>query len=327
MQIKKIGEEGVIKIAQNFALPSPAGVLGIGDDAAVVEFRGKLLVTSDLLVENIHFKLSLTPPQILGKKALAVNLSDIAAMGGIPRYALISLALPAKTSVAFVEGFYQGFNELAREYGVLLIGGDTTGAEKDIVIAVTVLGEALNEGVLKRSGALPGNGVYVSGYLGDSAAGLNLLLSGKTGILPREVESYLIARHLEPIPRVKLGQILCRERLATSANDLSDGLTKKLWEIAKASGVEITINRDKLPISPALLTFCQKFTDFDPGDLALNGGEDYELLFTVPAAKEKELLKLNLPLYKIGIVSGTAALGMVKADGGGILQYQGFQHF
>jgi len=326
MEITKIGEEGIIAIAQKATEVSPGVILGIGDDAAVVEIKGKLLVTTDLLVENVHFKRSYTKPEILGKKALAVNLSDIAAMGGIPRFCLVSLALPKTTEVNFVEGFYQGLKSMAKEYGVTLIGGDTTGAGSEIMVAVTVLGEALEEGVLTRSGAKPGDGVYVSGYLGDSAAGLYLLLKEKLGLLPEEVEKYLISRHLEPEPRLELGQLLCREKFATSTNDLSDGLVKKLQEIARASGVEITINREKIPLSYALLTFCQQFT-LKPLDLALHGGEDYELLFTVPAEKEEELFKLDLPLFKIGMVTGYNEQGIVKAEDGVVLQDRGFQHF
>jgi thiamine-monophosphate kinase len=323
LRLGELGEFGLIdRIARRVA-PSPAVVLGIGDDAAALRpTPGTLtLITSDMLLEGVHFDLSFCDPQSLGRKSLAVNLSDLAAMGARPRQFLLSIALPANISLEFVDGFLAGVMEQAERFGVTLVGGDTCASRGGLVVSITALGEQLPERVVKRSGASPGDLICVTGTVGDSAAGLNELRNGVR-------DGFLVARHLDPQPRVEAGVALAEAGLASAMIDVSDGVLADLGHICELSGVGARLELLRLPLSEEYRAACGA----DPFALALSGGEDYELLFCVPKGRlsEVELLLagLGLPLSLIGEITKGSAVELVTPQGGA---YQpgrrGFDHF
>lgn len=254
-------------------------IVNIGDDAAVVKATaGYLVLTCDCLVEHVHFKLDTITPEDLGYKSLAVNVSDIAAMAAKPQYALISLALPADLEVSFFDRFYQGLNEAACKYGVDLIGGDLSSA-KELVINVTAVGFCEHEKQIKtRLQACVGDYVLVTGQLGAAAAGLQLLLNPEMSPKVAQADS-LIKAHVRPEARVKEALFLAAHG-CQAMEDISDGLARDLTNICLASGVGCLVEAEKLPLAPGV-TEVAKFTGMPATAFALNGGEDYELVFTV----------------------------------------------
>jgi thiamine-monophosphate kinase len=286
MKLGRVGEFGLIEKIRK-AAPQGSGVrVGIGDDAAWLASGGAaLLVTADLLIEKIHFDLRWTSFYALGYKTLAVNLSDIAAMGGVPAYLTLSLAIPAKFRSEDIQEFYRGVGALAAPSGVSVVGGDTSRAGR-FFISAALIGRAPYRPIL-RSGARPGDDVYVTGTLGDSALGLKLLKKkSKAG-----AAAYLIRRHNYPTARLRAGALLARRRLATAMIDVSDGLLQDLGHICRASGVGAEIWAEALPLSPA-------FRKLSGGDaaMALGGGEDYELLFTARPRARKIFARLKARL-------------------------------
>ncbi len=275
MKLRELGEFGFIdRLSRTVNLR--AGVrLGIGDDAAVTEpFPGMVTLTStDMLVEGVHFDLSYSDPYSLGRKSLAVNLSDIAAMGGRPRFVLLALAIPPTLSVEFLDIFIAGFLALAEEHGVSLIGGDTCGSTSGLVISVTVMGEQEPLRVVTRAGAKPGELICVSGSVGDAAVGLELLRRG-------EKEGWCVRRHLEPTPRLREGERLAAAGLPSAMIDVSDGILADLGHILEHSGYGASIELARLPLSEAYQEAVHRLS-LDPFSPALTGGEDYELLFTL----------------------------------------------
>jgi thiamine-monophosphate kinase len=274
-------------------------ILGIGDDAAVWKPSNPCqIATVDSLVEGIHFTLQTITWRELGWKSVAVNLSDIAAMGGIPLYALISLGLPQNTDVADVEELYKGMLQVAGKYGVSILGGDTV-SSPFVFISVTVIGCASNPRgkVLRRSAAQPGDIVAVTGELGASAGGLHMLLDKQK--FPAKQASILRKAHVMPVPRIAEGQALAAAGVKAGM-DISDGLVGDLIHICEMSKVGAVINVDRVPVSKAL----QKCYPEDALSLALTGGEDYELLFTAPPAIIKKLKKSNVvPFTVIGEIT------------------------
>jgi thiamine-monophosphate kinase len=330
VQIKKLGEFGLIeKIARSAAVSDPQVVKAIGDDAAVVSLDRKacLLVTTDILKEGIHFKKEFSSPFVLGKKCLAVNLSDIAAMGGTPRYFFVSIAIPPHTQYSFIRELYRGMNAQARRFGVQLLGGDTTASQDSLVLSITLLGKAAKHQVLYRHGASPGDLIFVTGTLGDSALGLRLL---EKGVYP--AHNMLVKRHIDPQPRIEAGQALACTRAASAMMDISDGLAGDLRHIMKQSRVGARIFLDRLPLSAAYRRQCLRLAD----DLylpALSGGEDYELLFTAAHRNEKRVRllaeKIGLPMTCIGTITDRRT-GLVVTDACGKrlkLSGTGFRHF
>ncbi len=266
-----------------------SSVTGIGDDAAVVRTgSGKeTVITTDLLIEDVDFRRTTIPPYLLGHKALAVSLSDIAAMGSRPRWSLISIGVPADVwQTDFVDRLYSGLFELAGRYDVQLIGGDTSRTEEKIVIDSIVLGECVAGHAIKRSGAKPGDQIFVTGSLGAAAAGLRLVERGahlaEQNLADEDSHKldHVLLRHLRPEPRVGWGIVLGEERLATSMIDVSDGLSSDLNHLCEASGVGALIESSLLPIDSQVTELCGRRA-LDPLQLALHGGEDFELLFTV----------------------------------------------
>ncbi|MGH9903843.1 MAG: thiamine-phosphate kinase, partial [Pyrinomonadaceae bacterium] len=269
-------------------IPHPSSLItGIGDDAAVLRNHAGLdsLVTADLLVEDVDFRRATTTPRLLGHKALAVSLSDIAAMGGRPRWALVSVGVPRDVWESdFLDEFYEGFYALALGHGVTLVGGDVSRTPERVVVDSVVMGEAARGRAVLRSGARPGDRIFVTGALGGAAAGLQLLEAGaRLSTRPRQSRAgpreRLLLRHLRPTPRVAWGQLLGEKRLAAAMIDLSDGLSSDLSHLCRESGVGARIDAASIPVDPLIRKARASTTD--DLSLALNGGEDFELLFTV----------------------------------------------
>ena len=302
--------------------------LGIGDDAAVLAPPAghELVVATDTLVAGVHFPAS-TRPEDIGWKALAVNLSDLAAMGATPAWALLALTMPAADR-SFVERFADGFGELAAQHHIALVGGDTTRGA--LTISVTALGFVPPEQALRRDGAREGDLVFVTGTLGDAAAGLRCLeisTAARHVDASPEARAALIARLDRPVPRIAAGVVL--RGAASSCIDLSDGLLADLGHVATRSGVGIEISASALPASPALLD------SFDaPARTALQaaGGDDYELAFTLPpqhvAAVTRDLARLGCGATRIGRVVAGTAVRLVDDEGNDIaMPHRGWEHF
>ena len=294
MKLSKLGEFGLIERIRR-TVPTGTGVhLGIGDDAAWVENKSaSCLITSDLLVEGVHFDRRWTSPYALGYKALAVNLSDIAAMGGLPAYLILSVGIPSSFRSEEVLEIYRGIRSLASKTAVSIIGGDTSAAEK-LFISACLIGHAPVRPV-PRSGAKVGHDLYVTGTLGDSALALKLLKkpNGHPG-------TYLLSRHNRPVPRLRAGALLARRRLAKAMIDVSDGLVQDLGHICKLSGVGAIVYEERLPLSRAY----RALTREDGTSHALTGGEDYELLFCARRRDRARLQQiqtiLDVPITRIG---------------------------
>lgn len=327
--LREIGEFGLINRIRKWITSSdPALIQGIGDDVAVIEVGAKvLLVTTDILIEGIHFDRSWIDPRRLGRKALAVNLSDIASMGGTPKYFVISIGLPKNLSVSFVSSFYRGLTQEAKRFRVELIGGDTSLSQK-IVVNICLLGEGRKRNLLFRKGARVGDDLFVSGTLGDSALGLKILkekrnIRGAEGVAKR---------HLSPCPRVELGQAIARDRLATAMIDVSDGLLIDTSHLLEESGVGARVWENRIPLSRLYQKWIRSFSK-DPFQFALSGGEDYELLFTAPCAMEKRISSLarslKVAITRIGeILPKKEGLHVVKTDGKDYSPSNlGFDHF
>ncbi len=333
MRISELGgEDALIEVIGRGSMRSAPGlVLGIGDDAAVVDPAGnQVVVTTDMLVEGTHFRLDLCDPFSLGWKSAAVNISDIAAMGARPTCAFISIGLP-DSDVEFVEQFYAGFREISDKFGSVIAGGDTVGSDKGVVIGVTQLGAVEPGKYLTRTGAKPGDAVMVTGTLGDSVMGLELLL--KLGLEEaRDEYQFLVDRHLLPEPRVREAIALAGTGKVTSMMDISDGLSKDLGRLCKASGVGAKVYSDWLPLSAEMQGLseepedegqgdCQENTHvvIDPHLVAARGGEDYELLFTCPhrfaGAMFIAMSKIPSPIALIGEITAGQKVGLVGADG------------
>jgi thiamine-monophosphate kinase len=262
---------------------------GIGDDCALLRGTAgnEIVITTDLLVEDIDFRRTTAPALLLGHKALAVSLSDIAAMGARPRWSLISIGVPEDVwQTDFVDQFYEGLASLAEKYDVQLIGGDTSRTPEKVVVDSIVLGECRADHAVKRAGAQPGDQIFVTGSLGGAAAGLRLIERGahlaEQNLADDDSQKidHVLLRQLRPEPRVGWGIVLGDERLATSMIDVSDGLSSDLNHLCTASGVGAAIESTLLPIDTRVVELCGRRA-LDPLQLALHGGEDFELLFTV----------------------------------------------
>ena len=303
------------------------GLDRVGDDCAVLpkSDQADLLITADMLVEDVDFRLGWTTPEFLGHKALAVSLSDIAAMGGRPTFAMLSIGVPERLwNGEFLDTFYTGWHCLAREFGVELVGGDVSRVPDKLVIDSIVLGEAGRGRAIPRSGAKPGDKIYVSGRLGGAAGGLFLLESGnRHGQELNPVEQGLINRQLRPRPRLDISHAIAKVG-ASAMIDLSDGLSSDLAHICESSGVGARIFFDRLPIDDRLAPV------FDSDDrrlhFALDGGEDFELLFTLDA--EKILPAGSGDLTCIGeITANVEKMELIRDGQTSELTPKGFQHF
>ena len=301
--VGELGEHALIQRITARLPPAPSSVaVGIGDDAAVIEpDRGTLsVVTTDALVEGVHFERAFAPPAAIGFKGLAVSLSDLAAMGATPRYALLSLVLPPEFLLADLDALLDGLLELAKRHTTTLVGGNITRSRGPLLIEITAFGSVKRRRALTRAGAKVGDVIYVSGTIGGATAGLGSLQAGD-GISPCR------DRLLYPEPRVRLGMLLGRTRAASACIDLSDGLADGLRQLTTASGVGAIVDAERVPIqADARIWFEQ--VGLDPILAGLTGGEDYELLFTIsPRARGRfagvRRLVKHPPLAKIGIIT------------------------
>jgi thiamine-monophosphate kinase len=312
--------------------------LGIGDDAALVgqQAARETVITTDLLVEEIDFRLDTTSAWLLGYKALAVSLSDIAAMGARPRYALLSIGLPQTVwDTDFADELYDGFFALADRYKVALIGGDVSRTPERVVIDSIVVGEVSRSRAVLRSSARPGDHIFVTGALGGAAAGLRLLERGTRLRKKRPRSTHeriieeLLLRQLRPEPRVLWGATLGEERLATAMIDISDGLSSDLAHLCRASGVGAIIDASRIPVDAPVISLCGRRA-LDPLLLALHGGEDFELLFTISPRDLSWLPSAvgGVPVTYIGDV--TDETGRIRISEGSriwTLEPAGFMHF
>jgi thiamine-monophosphate kinase len=343
--VADLGERAAIdRIRALVPAPPPWVNLGIGDDAAVVEPERNTLdvLTCDALVEHVHFDRAFVPPSAIGFKSLAVNLSDLAAMGATPRLALLSLGLPADLLVSELDDLVEGILEVARRHKVALVGGNIARSPGPLMVDVTAVGAVRRRRILCRSGARPGDAVYVSGGIGAALAGFQSLRAAASGADRADLHgasSDLCAatgmadceqRFLRPEPRVRLGQLLGRNRLANACIDLSDGLADGLRQIASASDVGLLIDARSVPIADgALRWFAQQGAD--PQLSAISGGEDYELLFTIPPRRQRAFDRIrplagDLPCTRIGRVTAGRELTLVR-EGGPEALPPGFAHF
>ena len=304
----------------------------IGDDCAILpkDSRTDLVITTDLLVEDIDFRLVWTKPEFLGHKALAVSLSDVAAMGAKPVWAMLSLGVPAHIwKTDFVEKFYDGWFALAEKFGVELVGGDISKTPDKIVIDSIVAGEVKKGKAVLRSGAKVSDLIFVTGELGGAAVGLQLLEKGEK--FEKSPYKNLLLRQLKPTPQTEIGQLLSAENLATSMIDLSDGLSSDLAHLCQESKVGAKIYAEMLPIDKNLREFPSE--NLDLLNFALNGGEDFELLFTVNPKNKKNIFRLkneskNYAFTCIGEITKTSEIiEFISSDETQILTPKGYRHF
>lgn len=303
-------------------------VLGIGDDAALWRPGPdtEQVVTADLLLEGVHFDLGYTPLPALGRKALAVNLSDIAAMGAVARWAVLSLALPGEPDPYWP--LVEAFLDAAEAAAVTLVGGDTCASRAGLLVSVTVIGEVPVGRAVTRAGARAGDGVWVTGSPGESAAGLALLKGGAADIPPEDRER-LVRRHLDPTPRVAEG-VRLRDAGVSAMVDVSDGLAGDLGHVLAASGVGAVLEADVLPLSGALRAYCAA-TDTDAAAHVLAGGEDYELVFAVPPPAEAKVNDLiasgQLAACRIGRFETEPGLRLRRDGRVRPIGARGYEHF
>jgi thiamine-monophosphate kinase len=325
--------ELVARIQSRLGPPPDWVVIGIGDDAAVVEPEpGRLeVLTVDALVEGIHFDRAVMPLDAIGHRALAVNLSDLAAMGATPRLALLSLGLPDGFTCGEFDSMIGGLAAIAARHRLHVIGGNLTRSPGPLLLDVTVGGTVKRRRALTRSGARPGDVVYVTGTLGAAAAGLHMLRAGPAG--GASPSPSCVNRFCYPEPRVRVGDLLSRNRAATACMDLSDGLADGVHQIARASGVGIDVDADALPIDPAARGWSVS-AGRDPVIDAITGGDDYELVFTCRPRLRGRLKAVALrggpPLTRIGVCTGGPGVFLRRSAGGEAVvepMPAGYSHF
>lgn len=314
--------------------------VGVGDDAAVLAVPASLAVCTDALVEGEDFT-SAADPFLVGRKALNVNLSDLAAMGATPLHALLTLGLPRETPEAWLDGFLDGFRAAAREQSVAVVGGDLS-ASLERFASVTVLGRVPDAGPLRRGGGRPGDELWVSGTLGAAAAGLALVLRGyrrdrdgrvtaprgsRVSPARRDEIARLLRHQLDPRPMVDLGRALAEAGIASAAIDLSDGFSRDLHRLCRASGAGASVEREALPVDSGLAML--PGLPSDPLDLALYGGEDYGLLFAVPPERVPAMRKAaaRFAVRRIGRLDATSKVVLSESGRFRPLPDRGFDHF
>lgn len=315
-----LGEFGLIaRLRARLGAPTSGLLRGIGDDAAVLTLTPglSLLATTDALLEEIHFSFRWSPPDAVGYRAMVANLSDIAAMGGVPRAALVCLALPPRTGLDVVDGLYEGLRRAGAAASTPIVGGDTVRSPAGLVLAITLLGEVEADRWVSRAGARPGDHLWVSGPLGGSAAGLAWLQRRGRGDAPEAVRD-AIACHEAPMARLALGRALALDGMARAMLDVSDGLGGDARRIAEESGVGVRIEAARIPVHPAALEVARRIGG-DPLQWALSGGEDYELLFAAGPAADLAAWAagrgLPVPCRVGAVVPASAGCTLVAADG------------
>ena len=322
--LEKLGEFGLIKkLTRDFPLRHSSSIKGIGDDAAVIEnLTTQSVVTSDLLIEGVHFDLTYVPPRHLGYKAVVVNLSDVYAMNAQPKQILVNIAVSNRFGVEFLEEIYEGIRTACGVYEVDLIGGDTTSSFSGLMISVTAIGEADEKNIVFRDGAKPTDLIVVSGDLGGAYCGLQLLerekevFKSNPEMQPQlEEYAYPIGRQLKPEARKDIIETLAALGVKpTSMMDISDGLSSEILHICKQSKTGARIYEEKIPIDPSVYKVCEEF-QITTTTVALNGGEDYELLFTIPI-EDHDKIRGNPNMTVIGHVTEKQdGMNLVTKDG------------
>jgi thiamine-monophosphate kinase len=335
-EISSLGEFGLIEhLTKNIEIQNASTILGVGDDAAVIDHFGKqTVITTDLLIEGVHFDLSYTPLKHLGYKSVIVNLSDVYAMNAVPTQITLSLGFSNRFSVEAVDEFYEGVYAACSTYGVDLIGGDTSSSQKGFIISVTAIGEVSPDKFVKRSTAQKGDLICVSGTLGAAYVGLLFLEREKKifmespGVQPDlEGETYVIGRLLKPEARKDIIEFLGSQEITpTAMMDISDGLSSEILHICKDSNLGCVLYEEKLPMAEEMKKAAFKF-EIDPTACALSGGEDYELLFTIPQT-EYDKLVLNEEISVVGYMTGVEQGAHIITKGGGKhpVTAQGWNH-
>jgi thiamine-monophosphate kinase len=318
-------ERELIDRIQRRLQPAPAWVqVGIGDDAAVVEpERNRLEVLSvDALVEGVHFDRALSPPEAIGHRALAANLSDLAAMGAMPRMALLSMALPAAFPLSDFDRIADGLSALAASTSTHVVGGNLTRTPGPLTIEITVVGTVKRRRVLTRAGARPGDELYVTGTIGAARAGLEILRATHATPLHATHAAYeaCVARYRRPSARLRVGALLARNRVASACVDLSDGFADAARQIADASGVGVAIQADGLPIDPGARAWFES-RGVDPERSSLEAGDDYELLFAVRPRFRRRLTAIarlfDVPVTRVGVCTADRGATLVRPDDNG----------
>lgn len=333
MKLAELGEFGLIhRMAPRFLQNTQKGVLGIGDDCAVIpqNKNESLLVTTDLLIEDVHFMRSKISARDLGYKSLAVNLSDIAAMGGTPVAAFLSIALPEDISVAWWDDFFSGIHDLSQRSATPLLGGDTTGSKDRIAVNVTVLGKANPKQIKYRSTAKIGDILCVTGVLGDSGGGLTILLNNLDDKSDKDIQHLVKAHHL-PTPHLREGKWLAAQNAVHAMLDVSDGIDSDISRILEESGVGARVDLEDIPVSTALDLMAAKF-GWNAKEIAATGGEDYCLLCTIdpvafPALSFEYAACFERPLYKIGVITDGKDLKYRQKKKDIDLSSHGWNHF
>ncbi len=335
MKISELGEFGLIdRIRGALPEPGPSVVVGVGDDVAVVEASTESvwLATCDVQVEGAHFLRAAIPPRSLGRKALAINLSDIASAGGIPRFALVSLGLPTDLEVRFIDELYAGLREQAEEFSVDIVGGNISRSRLGMFVDIFLLGEAPRDNVVLRSGAAAGDRILLTGSVGDAAAGVALLLDPRLAVDPLYAPT-AARRRDSPTPRVREGALIGAMRLASAMIDVSDGVASDLGHICERSGVSARVAAESLPVRPENRALA-KAARGDEWHFALRGGEDYELLITAAPARAEDLARriteeTGTPVTDIGEILPADRPGeLVLPDGTSLpLGGAGWDHF
>ena len=335
-EIGSLGEFGLIAhLTKNIEIQNASTILGVGDDAAVIDHFGKqTVISTDLLIEGVHFDLSYTPLKHLGYKSVIVNLSDIYAMNAIPTQITLSLGISNRFSVESLDEFYEGIYAACEKYDVDLIGGDTTSSQKGFIISVTAIGEVTPDKFVKRNTAQKGDLLCVSGFLGSAYVGLLFLEREKKifmespGVQPDlEGETYVIGKLLKPEARKDVVEFFAKQEITpTSMMDISDGLSSEALHICKQSNLGCVIYEEKLPVAEEMKKAAYKF-EIDPTACALSGGEDYELLFTIPQS-EYDKLVLNEDISVVGYMTEPEAGSHIITKGGSKypLTAQGWNH-
>lgn len=336
-EISTLGEFGLIEhLTKNFEIQNASTIVGVGDDAAVIDHFGKqTVITTDMLVEGIHFDLMYTPLKHLGYKSIVVNVSDVYAMNATPAQVTMSIAFSNRFSVEALDEFYEGVYAACEKYNVDLVGGDTTSSQKGFIISVTALGEIAADKVVKRSGAKKGDLLCVTGHLGGAFLGLTLLEREKKIYLENpeiqpdlENQHYLVGCMLKPEARKDIVEFFEKnDILPTAMMDVSDGLSSEVLHICRQSNVGCMLYEDKIPVHEEARQYAYKL-ELDPTACALSGGEDYELVFTV-AQSDYEKLVLNEEISVIGYITGVEEGVYITTKGGNThkLTAQGWNAF
>ncbi len=332
MLVRDVGEFGLIdRLRSIIEKEDPSVLVGIGDDGAVVHYERPVVMTTDALVEGIHFREDWIDYQSTGYKSLVASISDVAAMGARPRHALVTLAVPKDGTIEPILEIYRGMKEACDAYSLSVVGGDVVSTDGPLMLSIALTGELIGDRPLKRCGAKVGDQVFITGDIGGAGAYVHMMSHDKMGVLAPQDAVLLSDRHRRPTAQVEAAEILATQVICTSANDISDGLGSELHEIATASGVHLAIMEDRLPIPPGVRHYA-RLAGVHARDFALFGGEDYQLVGTVARNSAGPFLALmqarGIRVTLIGRVEdGDPGVDLLTQSGREIIHKKGFDHF